>query len=66
MNKEHIAAESGDGDRGTTFRGLDCEEKIRTVMGDDGVIETHIDVTKRKTTKRFFGGTDFGDGGEVA
>lgn len=52
-NEEVHPSEEKDGDYGEKFRGLDCEKTVRTKTGDDGVEETHVTYTKRRSKTYF-------------
>jgi len=50
-------SEKGDGDALSSFRGVDCEEKVRTTVDDDGVENMHVDLSpwKRKISVQGLG-----------
>ena len=54
MSGESYVGEVGDGDSGVEFLGKDMEQQVRSVTGDDGIEETHMDFVPRK--KRLFFG----------
>jgi hypothetical protein len=43
--KSPSSAESKNGVTPVKFRGKECEQRITEKMGDDGVIETHVNIS---------------------